>query len=66
MPFQSPRQTLIVLDYLAQRYGGRPSEWAEYDLSSIWFDMMCAHAAQLEEKRQHDIERAKSKQTRFR
>ena len=52
MPFVPDLKTLLAFDVLARRYGGRPSDWLEYSLSSVWIDLQTAAQAIREEERQ--------------
>ena len=35
------RATCLLLDQLAQRYGGRPSEWRRASMEDLSFDRLC-------------------------
>ena len=50
-----------MLDFLAQRYGGRPSDWAEYRLDGVWRDVEAAHAAIKHESRHRELSESRAR-----
>jgi len=59
-PFVLANDTFIILDFLARRYGGRPSDWAEYPLDRVWFDLTAAWKAV--QKEQRDVQIAQQRE----